>query len=191
MARVAGIHKGFLTNLVRKGRVPCEIRDGARWFKVDDVLRVALTAQLPFKPLRAKEASYLADARWAWDALSLGPWNCRTAESARAWALYLLAKTDPVIKRKLARLHLDEACRELERTPRPVSDEDSPASETEPEILESDVDEVDEEDEPLTVAEIAMRDLDLSKVSRVLTQLEPPPEAEPAGTPDEAEGAEY
>ena len=123
MAGILGILAQHLSDLTRAGRVATEVIDGQRWYKVDEVLERAFSAKLPFPPLRVKQKAWLEDALWAWEAVSLGPWNCKRAPSGRAWRLYLDAKTDSIVRRSLSRAHMVLANRELRQigdwTPEP------------------------------------------------------------------------
>ena len=102
MSGILGVTVDSLRHMVRTGRIPSRVEDGAHCFDVREVLRVVLDRCLPIPVLKSRRSSYGEDARWAWDALSRGPWHCDVAPSGRAWLLYLDAKEDPVVRRRLS-----------------------------------------------------------------------------------------
>lgn len=106
MARILGIVGGKMSVLGSEGLLPSTCHKGVRYFNVDEVLEKAPRLGLGFPPLKVKQKTYMEDSSWAWDALSMGPANCKRAPSARAWRLYLDAKTDSVVRRKLIQMHM-------------------------------------------------------------------------------------
>ncbi len=103
MSRILGISRQHLSDLARVGRVPTTIVGGARRYDVDRILALASRCPLPFPPLRrgGSYGGYHEDALWACEALGRGPWNCPTAPTGVAWRLYLDAKDDGVLRRRL------------------------------------------------------------------------------------------
>ncbi len=118
MANIAGINPTRLSQLTLMGRIPVETIDGLRFYPVDRILAMAADSQLPFGPLHCEKRDPLAEACWAWDALATGPARCETAPSGRAWRLYLDAKEDPVVRRRLSGIHMTQASRALDQSPR-------------------------------------------------------------------------
>ncbi len=114
MARILGITHQHLSDLARAGRVPTTIVRGARRYDVDRILGLAPRCSLPLPPLR-RRAHYLEDTLWAYEALSRGPWNLPTAHTGAAWRLYLDAKRDKILRRRLTHFALKLAERESDR----------------------------------------------------------------------------
>ena len=116
MCQILGIGRQHLCDLARAGRVPTTIVRGARRYNVDVILALASRSSLPFPPLR-RGGSYHEDVLWACEALGRGPWNCPTAPTGKAWRLYLDAKGDGILRRRLTLIALKLPEREPEREP--------------------------------------------------------------------------
>lgn len=113
MARILGILPVTMSYLGRDGRLPSTCTQGIRYFNVDEVLEKAPRLGLSLPPLKVKQKTHMQDSEWAWDALSMGPKNCKRAPSGRAWRLYLDGRRDPFIRRSLVRAHTVLANRQL------------------------------------------------------------------------------
>ncbi len=111
MARILGITRQHLSDLACAGRVPTTIVRDARRYDVDRILGLAPRCSLPLPPLR-RRAQYLEDTLWACEALGSGPWNLPTAPTGAAWRLYLDAKRDKVLRRRLTHFALKLAERD-------------------------------------------------------------------------------
>ncbi len=144
MGRILGITCQHLSDLARVGRVPSTIIRGVRRYDVDRVLALAMQCPLPLPPLRGR-GSYGEDALWACEALGRGAWNVPTAATGRAWGFYLNARQDKVFRRRLLSLALKLAERETG------------------DRLGSSM--VGGGTSKMTVAERALQDLDMSRVS--------------------------
>lgn len=118
MAHILGCQNVRVSQLVDSGQIPFVMVGGLRMYPVERVLRHVMSIHMrhpppPLRPGRREKCSRMDDVLWAWDALSAGPWNVKTANTSRAWALYLEAKRHAASRMLLSRMHVLCAHREL------------------------------------------------------------------------------